>query len=70
MGYFQGGQASSRAAELQGSYAPELQVKGTATGGVPGDLLEVADFNNGSHGSGLIFMAAAGQDAAFPELDS
>lgn len=68
MGYSQGGQASGWAAELHGSYAPELQVKGTATGGVPGDLLEVADFNNGSYGSGLIFMAAAGQDAAFPEL--
>ncbi|MFB6517914.1 lipase family protein [Streptomyces sp. NPDC056401] len=69
MGYSQGGQASSWAAELQGSYAPELQVKGTATGGVPADLLKVADFNNGSYGSGLIFMAAAGQDAAFPELN-
>ncbi|MGR4884624.1 lipase family protein [Streptomyces sp. LARHCF249] len=68
MGYSQGGQASSWAAELQGSYAPELKVKGTATGGVPADLLKVADFNNGSFGSGLIFMAAAGQDAAFPEL--
>ncbi|MET9853444.1 lipase family protein [Streptomyces sp. NPDC006450] len=68
MGYSQGGQASSWAAELQGSYAPELQVKGTVTGGVPADLLKVADFNNGSYGSGLIFMAAAGQDAAFPEL--
>ncbi|MGG8407038.1 lipase family protein [Streptomyces sp. 12297] len=69
MGYSQGGQASSWAAELQGSYAPELNVKGTATGGVPADLLAVADFNNGSYGSGLIFMAAAGQDAAYPELD-
>ncbi|MEW2137190.1 lipase family protein [Streptomyces sp. NPDC005409] len=69
MGYSQGGQASSWAAELHGSYAPELQVKGTATGGVPADLLKVAAFNNGSYGSGLIFMAAAGQDAAFPELD-
>ncbi|WP_405762309.1 lipase family protein [Streptomyces sp. NBC_00045] len=68
MGYSQGGQASSWAAELQGSYAPELQVKGTATGGVPADLMEVADFNDGSYGAGLIFMAAAGQDAAFPEL--
>ncbi|MFJ3174631.1 lipase family protein [Streptomyces roseus] len=68
MGYSQGGQASGWAAELQGSYAPELNVKGTATGGVPADLLKVADFNNGSYGSGLIFMAAAGQDAAFPEL--
>ncbi|MCY0962477.1 lipase family protein [Streptomyces sp. H27-H5] len=68
MGYSQGGQASSWAAELHGSYAPELKVKGTATGGVPADLLKVSDFNNGSFGSGLIFMAAAGQDAAFPEL--
>ncbi|MFD3721618.1 lipase family protein [Streptomyces sp. NPDC058674] len=68
VGYSQGGQASAWAAELQGSYAPELQVKGTATGGVPADLLKVADFNNGSFGSGLVFMAAAGQDAAFPEL--
>ncbi|MEU9003328.1 lipase family protein [Streptomyces sp. NPDC048551] len=68
MGYSQGGQASSWAAELQGSYAPELKVKGTATGGVPADLLKVAAFNNGSYGSGLIFMAAAGQDAAYPEL--
>ncbi|MCX5377810.1 lipase family protein [Streptomyces sp. NBC_00091] len=68
MGYSQGGQASSWAAELQGSYAPELKVKGTATGGVPADLMKVAAFNNGSFGSGLIFMAAAGQDAAFPEL--
>ncbi|MFH7595058.1 lipase family protein [Streptomyces racemochromogenes] len=68
MGYSQGGQAGGWAAELQGSYAPELRVKGTATGGVPADLMKVAASNNGSFGSGLIFMAAAGQDAAFPEL--
>ncbi|MFF9895890.1 lipase family protein [Streptomyces longispororuber] len=69
MGYSQGGQASSWAAELHASYAPELEVKGTATGGVPGDLMKVADFNDGAAGSGLVFMAAIGQDAAFPELD-
>lgn len=68
IGYSQGGQASGWAAELQGSYAPELKVKGTATGGVPADLMKVAASDNGSFGSGLIFMAAAGQDAAFPEL--
>ncbi|MFD9885118.1 lipase family protein [Streptomyces alboflavus] len=68
MGYSQGGQASSWAAELHGSYAPDLKVKGTATGGVPGDLQKVAAFNDGSYGSGLIFMAAIGQNAAFPEL--
>lgn len=68
MGYSQGGQAGGWAAELHGSYAPELKVKGTAIGGVPADLLKVAASNDGSFGSGLIFMAAAGQDAAFPEL--
>ncbi|GAA0621148.1 lipase family protein [Streptomyces crystallinus] len=68
MGYSQGGQASSWAAELHDSYAPELKVKGTATGGVPADLMKVAHSNDGGLGSGLIFMAAAGQDAAFPEL--
>ncbi|WP_434594644.1 lipase family protein [Streptomyces sp. A5-4] len=68
MGYSQGGQASSWAAELHDSYAPELKVEGTATGGVPADLLKVADFNDGNIGAGLILMAATGQDAAFPEL--
>ncbi|AYG81206.1 putative inactive lipase [Streptomyces hundungensis] len=68
MGYSQGGQAASWAAELHDSYAPDLLVKGTATGGVPADLMKVASSNDGGLGSGLIFMAAAGQNAAFPEL--
>ncbi|KIZ16700.1 lipase family protein [Streptomyces natalensis] len=68
MGYSQGGQATSWAAELHRSYAPELRVKGTATGGVPADLLKVADHNNGNIGAGLILMAAVGQNAAFHEL--
>ncbi|MGR8009026.1 lipase family protein [Streptomyces hypolithicus] len=68
MGYSQGGQASSWAAELHASYAPELAVKGTATGGVAADLLKVADFNDGNIGAGLILMAAIGQQTAFPEL--
>ncbi|ORT59778.1 lipase family protein [Streptomyces sp. CB03238] len=68
MGYSQGGQASSWAAELHSSYAPELKVKGTATGGVPARLASLAPVHDGSYGSGLLFMAAAGQDAAYPEL--
>ncbi|MBZ4321131.1 lipase family protein [Streptomyces huiliensis] len=68
MGYSQGGQATSWAAELRADYAPELNVKGTATGGVPADLLRTADFNNGGIGAGLILMAASGQNAAYPEL--
>ncbi|MCQ4081249.1 lipase family protein [Streptomyces sp. RB6PN25] len=69
MGYSQGGQASSWAAELHSSYAPDLNVKGTATGGVPADLLKVADYNNGGIGAGLILMAAIGHDTAYPQLD-
>ncbi|MFC7310022.1 lipase family protein [Streptomyces monticola] len=68
VGYSQGGQASSWAAELHDSYAPELKVKGTATGGVPARLAALAPVHDGSYGSGLLFMAAAGQDAAYPEL--
>ncbi|WP_443047941.1 lipase family protein [Streptomyces sp. H39-S7] len=69
MGYSQGGQASSWAAEIHDSYAPDLNVKGTATGGVPADLLKVADFNNGGVGAGLILASAVGHDAAYPALD-
>ncbi|GAA2504020.1 lipase family protein [Streptomyces gobitricini] len=68
MGYSQGGQAAGWAAELHSSYAPELKVKGTAAGGVPARLARLAPVHDGSYGSGLLFMAAAGQDAAYPEL--
>lgn len=69
MGYSQGGQASSWAAEIHDSYAPDLNVRGTATGGVPADLLKVADYNNGGVGAGLILASAVGHDAAYPALD-
>ncbi|WP_346777084.1 lipase family protein [Streptomyces sp. HNM0575] len=68
MGYSQGGQASGWAAELAGTYAPELQVKGTASGGVPADLPKVAEYNDGDAEAGLVLMSAIGHDAAFPEL--
>ncbi|MFG3504789.1 lipase family protein [Streptomyces sp. NPDC047821] len=69
MGYSQGGQAAGWAAELHSSYAPELRVKGTAAGGVPARLAGLVPVHDGSYGSGLLFMAAAGQDAAYPELE-
>ncbi|WP_171169937.1 lipase family protein [Streptomyces sp. I05A-00742] len=68
MGYSQGGQATSWAAELHDSYAPELDVKGTATGGMPADLIKTAAFEDGGVGAGLVLMAASGQNAAYPEL--
>ncbi|GAA3666874.1 secretory lipase [Lentzea atacamensis] len=67
-GYSQGGQAASAAAEQWKSYAPALNVVGVAAGGVPADLNAVAKFNDGNAGSGLVFAAAAGYAAAYPEL--
>lgn len=68
MGYSQGGQASAWAAEMSKSYAPELQVKGVASGGVPADLPKVAEYNDGDEEAGLVLMSAIGHDAAHPEL--
>jgi hypothetical protein len=69
MGYSQGGGATGWAAQLEPSYAPELDVRGVVAGGVPGDLTAVADFVDG--GPFVIFelLAGIGLDAAYPELD-
>ena len=67
-GYSQGGQATAFAAELAPSYAPELNVVGVATGGVPADLAEVARFNDGNVGFSLVLAAAAGYDAAYADV--
>jgi hypothetical protein len=68
-GHSQGGTSSGWAAELAASYAPELDIKGAFAGGVPADLLAVAKGLDGSPFVGLMFMAAVGYDAAYPELD-
>ncbi|MCT2582736.1 lipase [Actinophytocola sp. S1-96] len=67
-GYSQGGQATAFAAELAPSYAPELNIVGVATGGVPADLAEVARFNDGNAGFSLVLAAAAGHDAAYADV--
>lgn len=41
-GYSQGGGAAASAAELAGTYAPELDVRGTYAGAPPADLAQVA----------------------------
>ena len=70
-GYSQGGQAAAAAAELESSYAPELDVRGTVAGGVPSDLNGVAENLNGPNNFFFAFLAfaAVGLDAAYPELD-
>ncbi|MGW7090232.1 lipase family protein [Streptomyces sp. NPDC054871] len=68
MGYSQGGGASAKAAEMAATYAPELKVKGTASGGVPADLAKVADSLEGGDSAGYLLMSAVGQNAANPAL--
>ena len=69
MGYSQGGGTVAWAASLAADYAPELNLVGTAAGGVPSDLGAVARRANGGLFFGLLMMAAVGYDAAYPELD-
>jgi hypothetical protein len=69
MGYSQGGGSAGWAAELAATYAPELNVKGSALGGVPGDLAATAEFLDGSPFVAFALLAALGLDAAYPELN-
>jgi hypothetical protein len=69
MGYSQGGGGAGWAVEMADTYAPELDVKGAAIGGVPGDLNATAEFLDGSFFVAFAFMAAIGLDATYPELD-
>ncbi|MFI0513469.1 lipase family protein [Streptomyces sp. WSLK1-5] len=67
-GYSEGGAASLWAAQLAAAYAPELDVVGDASGGVPGDLKQVAAALDGSAFSGFLADAALGIQAAYPTL--
>ncbi|NMH91761.1 lipase [Pseudonocardia bannensis] len=68
-GYSQGGGAAAAAAEQAAVYAPELDVRGVAAGGVPADLAAVfASGSDSPQATGLIVAATAGFDAAYPEL--
>jgi hypothetical protein len=67
-GYSQGGGGAAWAGQLAASYAPELQVKGTAAGGNPADMIAVGKALDGGLGFGFLAAAAAGFDAAYPEL--
>jgi hypothetical protein len=67
-GYSEGGQAATAAGELQSTYAPELNLKGVAAGGVPADPVSVGDFLNGSAFMSFFMYSQLGLDAAYPEL--
>jgi Secretory lipase len=68
-GYSQGGQAAAKAAEIERTYAPELDVKGVVAGGVPSDLARLATTLDGSLFFTFLGYAAIGLDSAYPELN-
>lgn len=69
VGYSGGGQATTWAAEVQPTYAPELNVVGFAGGGVPVDLQEVARHLDGDLAAGIAIAAGVGIDREFPAMD-
>lgn len=66
-GYSQGGGAAASAAEMQPSYAPELNVRGTYAGGPPADLRVVASALDGGLATGLLGYAVNSIYAGYPE---
>ncbi|TLF81363.1 lipase family protein [Nocardia cyriacigeorgica] len=76
-GYSQGGGAAAAAAELQGEYAPELDLRGTYTGAPPADLravmLSAPAVNGivpgviGGFGTGLLGYVLNGIVADYPD---
>jgi len=68
-GYSGGGLASAWAAEVQDTYAPELNVVGAVLGSPVGDLGHTFRRLNGSIYSGLPAMVVAALTHIYPELD-
>jgi pimeloyl-ACP methyl ester carboxylesterase len=62
-GYSGGGIATGWAASLQPKYAPELAIKGWATGGTPANLTGTAVFIDGTLFAGFLPQALAGLGA-------
>lgn len=65
-GYSEGGLASGAAAELQTSYAPELQLKGAYVGAAPANLQLFAPYLDGKPAAGVLLYMLDGLDAAYP----
>ncbi|MCV7226777.1 lipase family protein [Mycolicibacterium komossense] len=68
-GYSGGGLATAWAAEVTGTYAPELDVVGAVLGSPVGDLGHTFRRLNGSFYSGLPAMVVAALSHIYPDLD-
>ncbi|MFB8275044.1 lipase family protein [Nocardia colli] len=68
-GYSGGAIPTAHAAELQREYAPELNLVGTAAGGVMADIRAAIDYNNGtSTFGGAVLGGLFGVAREYPEL--
>lgn len=68
-GYSGGGLASAWAAEMSGSYAPDLNVVGAVLGSPVGDLGHTFRRLNGTYMSGLPALVVAALSDIYPELN-
>ncbi|MEV0948154.1 lipase family protein [Rhodococcus sp. NPDC049939] len=67
-GYSGGAIATGWAAQLQPSYAPDVELAGVAAGGVPADFALLRKTMNGQLGSGLYLAAILGLAREYPEM--
>lgn len=67
-GYSGGAIATGWAAQLQPTYAPDVQFTGAAAGGLPADLALLRTTMNGQLGSGLFLAATVGLAREYPQL--
>lgn len=65
VGYSQGGGASIAAAELAGSYAPELNITAAVGGAVPADLLKAGESLDSGTYNAFLFYSFSGLAAAY-----
>ncbi|APE36334.1 triacylglycerol lipase [Nocardia mangyaensis] len=71
-GYSGGGNSSASAAEQRQHYAPELDIRGSAQGGIPGDKVAIAPFAISGQQPQANFtgwLAILGLAREFPEFD-
>jgi secretory lipase len=67
-GYSGGAHATGWAAELAPTYAPELNIKGAAAGGMPPSVQPVYDKLNGGWAAGIPITGITGLAQGYPEL--
>lgn len=67
-GYSEGGNTSLWAGQLAASYAPDLNVVGVASGGIPADLKAAAKHLNGGPFAGFLADALVGLREAYPDM--